>query len=181
MSTVSVSLDQERLQSYSVFATTLRYPDEIFFQELPSLSPEKEKIISEYDTLFRRQGIWLYTTEYTAPGQFQKIYCLADIMGFYRAFGLTIDRERPDSLSVELEFMHYLIFKANYATRNRVTDHREKNRLCSEAQGKFFAEHLYPGALAIAEKIATQAGGDFYRDVFEEMLLFLEKEKEILK
>ena len=192
MSTVSVSHDeersgreqprqnkpgQERMQTYATYSSALAYPDERFFDTFPQLIERKEKIILEYDALFRGKGIWLDTTEHVVGSQFQKSRYLSDIMGFYRAFGLQIEKERPDSLSVELEFMHYLIFKAIYAASNKLDDFQEKVRLCREAQQKFFAEYLYPGAQAIAAKISSERDADFYSAIFDEMLLFLNQEK----
>ncbi|MAG14225.1 MAG: hypothetical protein CMN78_06485 [Spirochaetales bacterium] len=178
MSTALVSHNHKRLNGYDVFATALGYPEDRFFKRFPQLRKERRKIEIEYDSLFRNKGIWLYTTEYTASGQFQKINSLSDIMGFYRAFGLRIENERPDALSVELEFMHFLIYKTIYAIENRPDNHEEKAQICIDAQGKFFKCHLYSGAHAISEKINAGPEGHFYPDICQEMLHFLEEEKQ---
>lgn len=180
MSTVSVSRDQERLNTYDVLATAVGYPGDRFFERFPDLSPERDRIVSEYDGLFRNQGIWLYTSEYTTRGEFQQSNCLSDIMGFYRAFGLKIEKERPDGLSVELEFMHFLIFKVIYANENLLENREEKAQICLDAQRKFFAEFLHPGAVAIAEKINSSSEADYYREVFEEIALFVAEEQEYM-
>ncbi len=63
-----------------------------------------------------------YETEYTTPDALYKAHQLADIAGFYRAFGLemsTENRERPDHLAAELEFMHFLALKEAQAMGNR--------------------------------------------------------------
>ncbi len=181
MSTVSVSRDQERLHTYDVLASAVGYPEGKFFEQFPDLSGEKGQIISEYDPLFRNQGIWLYTSEYTTRGEFQQSNCLSDIMGFYRAFGLQIQKERPDALSVELEFMHFLIFKGIYAGEKQLENREEKAWICLDAQRKFFNEHLNPGATAIAKKIEASGDADYYRDIFEEIVLFLKEEEEYLQ
>lgn len=178
MSTVSVSRDHQRLNTYDVFSSAVGYPEDRFFERFPHLIEEQSQIVAEYDGLFRNRGIWLYTTEYTARGQFQKSKCLSDIMGFYRAFGLQIDKERPDAISVELEFMHFLIYKTIYALENQIDNFKQKVQTCLDAQGKFFDEHLYPGATAISEKIASTAEGEYYPEIFEEMLIFLKEEKQ---
>jgi len=178
MSTALVSHDHKRLNAYDVFSTALGYPEDRFFKRFPRLREERSKVVVEYDTLFRNKGIWLYTTEYTARGQFQKSKSLSDIMGFYRAFGLKIENERPDSLSVELEFMHFLIYKTVYAIENHLENYEEKAQICLDAQGKFFNDHLYSGALAISEKITSSDEGQYYPEIFEEMLHFLEEEKQ---
>ena len=177
MSTVSVSPDQLRLHTYDSFSAAFGYPDSRFFDHFPTLLEEKDKIIAEYDSMFRNKGVWLYTTEHTAKGQFQKTNQLSDIMGFYRAFGLNIDRERPDALTVELEFMHYLIFKTLFAGEKQTEDAPEKVQLCIDAQRKFFDEHLYPGARAIKDKIESTGTAVFYVDIIEELMTFLKEEE----
>ncbi len=189
MYTELVSREMERLQSYAFFSAAFSYPDDKFFDFFPQLNKERESIVREYDTLFRNRGIWLYTTEYTAKGDFQKSYSLSDIMGFYRAFGLQIREERPDSLCAELEFMHYLVFKtvralesgngngATGGTDRGQPDHRIE--ICNDAQGKFFKEHLYPGVQSISERVISSNEGKFYKGTVKEMLLFMEEESKI--
>jgi TorA maturation chaperone TorD len=185
MYTELVSREQERFQSYAFFSAAFSYPDDEFFDFFPQLREERESIVREYDTLFRNRGIWLYTTEYTAKGDFQKSYSLSDIMGFYQAFGVQIHEERPDSLCAELEFMHYLIFKTVHALENGKgdpTDHRQTDfriEICREAQGKFFREHLYPGVKSISERVISSKEGKFYKRTVREMLLFMEEEHKI--
>ncbi len=180
MSTASASRSRQRLFTYKLYSTALTYPDKEFFHYFPQLLDESKRVIAEYDQLFRRSGIWLYTTEYTAKGTFQKSNYLSDIMGFYTAFGLEPHGERSDSLSVELEFMHYLIFKGMHAVEKKLKDHQDKYALCLDAQRKFFSEHLYPGAKAIAEKIIEQTKEGVYREIMVQMLGFLEDEKGFL-
>lgn len=173
----SLERERERLESYSLFARLFSYPDEAFFESFPHLADERQAIQGEYDTLFRARGVWLYTTEYTAKGDFQKAHGLSDVMGFYRAFGLQIRSDRPDALAAELDFMHTLIFKRLYAVERRMEGCDEKAAVCREAEVKFFAEHLYPGAQAIAERIASEEGSSFYRDAAAELMDFLSAEQ----
>ncbi len=59
-----------------------------------------------------------YETEYGQDGLFQQPQQLASLVGFYLAFGLTVrrnERERPDHLSCELEFLECLLSKEAYA------------------------------------------------------------------
>ena len=176
----SVSRRKQRLQEYAVYSAAFSYPNDAFFTFFPQLAEQKKRIVKDHDVLFRQRGIWLYTTEYTAKGDFQKSYSLADINGFYKAFGLQITKERPDSLSVELEFMHYLIFKAHHAA-SKDGDSGGKAEICLQAQCKFFNEYLYPGASSISHKIVGLNEGTFYEDIGQEMLCFLDEEKKILE
>ena len=177
-STNSITYDRERMLDYKIFSAGFSYPDDSFFKYFPNLSNQREKIIAEYDLLFRNKGLWLYTTEYTSKGTFQAAQHLCDIAGFYKAFGLNVDKDRPDSLGTEFEFMHFLIFKQIYAGEKKIKCYQEKVSLCLDVQGKFFSEYLYPGAKAIAEKILFQNGKSVYGDIAREMLVFLEEENQ---
>ena len=165
---------QDRLLAYKRFSVAFGFPDDNFLRFFQS--EKKEKLLAEYDLLFRASEIWLYTVEYMAENEFQRVNYLADISGFYRAFGLETDKERPDFLNVELEFMHFLIFKQMYALSSKIGSPKEKAAICQDAQEKFFNTYLYPGAKKIAEKIISQSEAGFYKRKAIEMLEFLESE-----
>ena len=77
-----------------------------------------------------------YETEYGKSHVFQKSQGLGDIAGFYKAFGLEASdkaKERHDHISIELEFMYFLIFKENYAREN---SRAEESDICKDAQKK---------------------------------------------
>jgi len=170
---------KERMLKYKFFSMAFSYPDENFFAFFSDFALEKEKIIFDYDSIFRDGKIWLYGAEHLSENEFQRANCLSDIMGFYKAFGIQPDSDRPDALTSELEFMHYLIFKQINAPS------REKALICFDAQKKFFAEHLYPAAKKISENIVSyyyyKIENGFYLEAAESMREFLESEKEILK
>jgi len=165
---------QERLFAYKLFSAAFNYPDNTFLSFFPE--ENKEKLLVEYDSLFRASEIWLYTTEYLAENEFQRTNFLSDISGFYRAFGLQIDKERPDFLATELEFMHFLIFKQMYALCRNINDSKEKAAICSDAQKKFFNTYLYPSAKRIAQKVIARSKAGFYKRKAIEMLGFFESE-----
>ena len=141
--------------------------------------PKDEELCLEYDRLFRLSEIWIYGTEHTAENEFQRAKELSDISGFYLAFGLQADKERPDALSCELEFMHHLIYKELYAFWKNLSKIEEKAWICHDAQKKFFFTHLYPAARKIAEALISQ-GDNFYSTIAKEMLEFLKSEKRFL-
>ncbi|MGQ9629033.1 MAG: TorD/DmsD family molecular chaperone [bacterium] len=165
---------------YKAFSVAFSYPGDDLFALFPELLSEGERLASEHDRLFRANEIWLYGVEYSAKNEFQRSKDLADIMGFYRAFGLEPNGDRPDSLSAELEFMYYLAFKQLRALESGEEGARDKALICLDAQRRFFAEHLYPAAKRIGEAIASQTENDFYRDIAERMLEFLESERRFL-
>lgn len=135
--------------------------------------PENKELVSEYDRLFRQSEIWLYGAEHIAENEFQRSNLLSDIAGFYKAFGLQTDKDRPDFLVSELEFMYYLIHKELKAPDE------EKASVCRDAARKFFKEHLYPAAKKISKKIISQDKCNFYPARAQELLEFLESEKKI--
>jgi TorA maturation chaperone TorD len=100
-------------------------------------------------------GPFPYEVEFAKGQEFSKAHVLADIMGFYRAFGVEPLRDRADSIDAELEFMHLLLLKEHHAMRG---NDKEKAEICREAQEKFFGEHL--GALAEALLEALRDRGD---------------------
>lgn len=62
-----------------------------------------------------------YETEYGNEALFQQPQELGDLMGFYRAFGLSVKQEsheRPDHISCECEFLMFLALKEAYALEN---------------------------------------------------------------
>jgi len=176
----SASPDLDRLQKYRMFSKAFSYPDDHFFEYFDILEKERQELIADYDILFRNMGIWLYTTEYTAKGEFQKSQHLSDIMGFYKAFGVEPENERPDSLSIELEFMYYLIYKKTHASESQSEKGKEHKFVCQDAEIKFFNEHLYPGAQAILKKLKSKQENSFYNDAASELKEFMDSEKDIL-
>lgn len=168
------TVPETRMMMYKRFAVAFSYPEGDFFVFFPEQKKAKAELPLEYDRLFRQGEIWLYGVEYSAENEFQRARALADISGFYKAFGLEPDKDRPDALVTELEFMHYLIYK------ERNAPDREKAILCFSAQQKFFSEHLLPAAKKITEAIIVQSKDSFYREITQEMLSFLESEEKIL-
>ena len=161
-------LIQERLLKYKELAMAFSYP-------------EKEELRLEYDRLFRLSEIWLYGAEYTAENEFQRANELSDISGFYRAFGLQVDKERPDALSCELEFMHYLIYKELYCLKKNLSKAQVKAKICQDAQKKFFKTHLYPAAKKIVEKVILASENDFYSQLAQSLSAFLESEEKFFR
>lgn len=83
-----------------------------------------------------------YEAQYQAPHVFEQTRTLADLAGFYRAFGLAVRPdagERADHLGIELEFLHVLTLKEGYAIEHHGVDRAD---LCRHAQRKFLGDHL---------------------------------------
>lgn len=115
-----------------------------------------------------------YEAEYGQAHIFQKTQRLADVAGFYRAFGLepaADHHDRHDHLSVELEFMQFLCLKEAYALDR---DHsHERVTMCRHAQRKFLAEHLGAWAFGFGRRLREKARDTLYARLGEMLMSFL--------
>lgn len=174
-----VRIDDERMFAYKAWTAAFSYPDDAFFSHLPELTGQRQSLVSEYDKLFRAGVVWLYGAEHLVKNEFQRANLLSDIMGFYIAFGLEPNLERPDSITCEMDFMYYLIFKRDRLETGAAADGaEEKAKVCRDAERKFFVEHIEPEATAIAREILANAVHPFYRQAAEGLLEFLSHERE---
>lgn len=108
-----------------------------------------------------------YETQYEYPHIFQQTQGLADIAGFYRAFGLEVSNsagERLDHITVELEFMSFMAYKHAYA----MAQHGEEQvMICLDALKKFMKEHLGRWVPTFTAQLARKAGEGFYKELAE--------------
>lgn len=88
---------------------------------------------------------------------------LSDIAGFYRAFGLEKSdnhHHRADHLTLETEFMSFLISKRLYG---RQQGHDEENlEICRDAETSFYEEHLHWWLPSVSRALASTAKDTFY-------------------
>ncbi|MDA2933027.1 molecular chaperone TorD family protein [Acidobacteria bacterium AH-259-D05] len=89
-----------------------------------------------------RGAVAPYETEYGQDGLFQQSQQLANLNGFYHAFGLKVrqvERERPDHIACQLEFLEFLSRKQAYAL-----EHSDDSmfQASSKAKRLFLKEHL---------------------------------------
>lgn len=109
------------------------------------------------DLFDRGRGASPYETEYGRMRGMSKGNDLADLSGFYRAFGLEIESEQAhevhDHIAVELEFYTVLLLKQ--AHLERLGD-AEGCEVVRDARKKFLSEHLAPLALALAARPAVR-------------------------
>ncbi|OGK86832.1 MAG: hypothetical protein A2X51_09740 [Candidatus Rokubacteria bacterium GWC2_70_24] len=101
----------------------------------------------------------LYETACGMGDPFLQPQTLADLAGFYRAFGLEMAgeaRERADHLTVELEFMHYLAYREAYALEHHGP---EQTAAIHDAQRGFLEAHLGRWAPVLARAVSARADG----------------------
>ncbi|KKM71466.1 hypothetical protein LCGC14_1430360 [marine sediment metagenome] len=116
-----------------------------FKKNLSKYQQKIEEIRADYLSIFDTgRKISPYETEYMSEKVSRKPFELADIAGFYAAFGFDVkedirNKEALDHISIELEFMAILTWKAVYA---REMKQDENLRIVQDARMKFFKEHL---------------------------------------
>lgn len=117
-----------------------------------------EDLQAEHRRVFGLVGSQCYETEFGLPHEFRQSQELADLAGFYQAFGFRMGgkvRERPDHIAVELEFMYLLCLKEAYAAMHATP---EKVEICREAQGAFLRDHLGSWIEALAASLQLVSG-----------------------
>jgi TorA maturation chaperone TorD len=115
---------------------------------------------------------------YGAKHIYQEVQELADIAGFYRAFGLEVRGERPDSLEVELEFCHLITLKEAIA-RQRKLD--EEMAVCRDSVRAFLRDHLGRWADNIGRRAAVLFPGTAYESLGNLLSAFMALEIEGLQ
>jgi putative dimethyl sulfoxide reductase chaperone len=96
---------------------------------------------------------------YGAKHLYQEVHELADMSGFYRAFGLDVSGQRPDELPVQLEFLYLLTLKE---ARAREDKRSSRTQLCRDAQRTFMRDHLGRWAENIGRRLEVLAPGTAY-------------------
>lgn len=119
----------------------------------------------------------LYETEYYSTDEaFFRAQQLADVAGFYAAFGLTVSRqepERPDYLPLQLEFMAFLLMKKRLAASDPV-----QGQVCAEAETTFFRDHLAWWLPSFVTGLHHKAASGPYAALAEFLAAFLPLERE---
>lgn len=103
-----------------------------------------------------------YETEYGHEALFQQPQELSDLMGFYNAFGLALkhgQRERPDHLSCECEFLAFLALKEAYALEHQDPEMAAETR---KAQKLFLRDHVARFVPTFATRVGQHDVDGFY-------------------
>jgi DMSO reductase family type II enzyme chaperone len=123
-----------------------------------------------------------YETEFCANREpFYRAQQMADVSGFYRAFGLVPSRrmpERADHLALELEFMAILQMKQRLAAEGPDADREEFVGICQQAQYDFLNEHLCWWVPSFATGLRRKAADGPYAAVAKVLAAFLPTERQ---
>ena len=111
----------------------------------------------------------MYETDFTAGDVWRQTRELADLAGFYRAFGMDQRLERPDHVTVELEFLHLVAYKTAWALVHGDEGHAD---VCAEAEKRFLTDHALTWVPGFAARVAALAPEGPYR-AFGELALAL--------
>lgn len=93
----------------------------------------------------------------------QKVNGLADVMGFYRAWGLDVSEQRhefPDSIVAELEFLHFLTYKERNAIQMNEEEHIELTR---QSLQHFLEDHFLTWVPQFCASVLENSCYDWYR------------------
>ena len=124
-----------------------------------------DDIRADYLSLFDTgRKISPYETEYMAEKVSRKPFELADIAGFYSAFGFgpTEDirnKESLDHISIELEFMAILTWKEAHA---REMKQDENLNIVQDARMKFFEEHLAKWGFFYCRQVCNLSESNYF-------------------
>lgn len=131
-------------------------------REIPSL--DIRDLEGEYNRIFSMGLICPHNeTEYSSSHVFMKGSDMADIAGFYNAFGFKMsDTEKAlaDFIGTELEFMHVVTFKEHHALEKGEEANAET---CREAQGKFLKGHLGTWVSAFSKVLSATTHLEYFR------------------
>lgn len=169
----------ERSRTYARLAQGFWRPKDLSSGSSPEGAGGKS---AEYDRLFAHRTTVLcpiYEVEYDRDRAVSQGATLADIAGFYRAFGLELAvNERPDHLALELEFMGFLAHKEALALQDGLLEQAE---LCRDAQKKFLEAHLGRWVGIVADTLARATQIEFYKTLAADMKEFIESECALLR
>lgn len=124
-----------------------------------------------------------YETEFISDKHsYQRAHTLADVSGFYRAFGLTVSESHPDRqdhLVLQLEFMAFLI-GLERRSGSEPADRAMRRFVCRAAQVRFFREHLAWWTPAFARLLAHESPDGFYAAAAEFIAALVPVERALL-
>lgn len=113
-----------------------------------------------------------YETQYGKSEIFRQSQQLADLAGYYRAFGVDMaeGNRRPDSLAVELEFTALLCVKE---ARALACGEQGSAVICRSARARFLREHLGRWTPGFFTAVRLKAEGSYYASLTRTLVEFI--------
>lgn len=167
----------QRLEvSEELVSTCRRVREELARRSLEDLTAEWDRTFEPTGGLSCSPHETAHTAK-TPQEAWLKTYRMADVAGFYRAFGVEVrpGTEKPDHVGVELEFLHLLAVKAAAALER---GEAERAEICREAAAAFLDEHLGAWAGELPAALAEAEPHGFYVLAAELVAGFVEGERE---
>jgi TorA maturation chaperone TorD len=118
-----------------------------------------------------------YGSVYLEPGRRVMGDSTIDARNWYREAGLDFSdnlKEAPDHITIELEFVYYLIYKELEAIAN--SDGEAALATLNKRKG-FLVNHLGAWVSGFADKVEENAETDFYKDLARLTNAFVQKDK----
>ena len=144
-------------------------------------SGDADVLADQYVALFDGQvACPPYEGAYGPPRLGGKSMELADIAGFYDAFGMIRTGRQPDAddhVGAELEFMAALALKQAWAL---VEGDADRARIARDAQRSFFADHLGRWGDAFAIRVQEMAPAGFHGTAARLLAAWLRAESTLL-
>lgn len=139
-----------RADTYAEFAKRL-LPDEPDAEYLSMFGPTPAGDASPYESFYGNSHVFMQSQQ------------LADIGGFYHAFGVEPRQgERSDHLAVELEFLSYLAVKESLGTP-------EQAEICRAATRSFLRDHVGRWVRAFAVRVERAGRSSHYTELTREI------------
>ena len=143
------------------------------FARLPNSAAELNELYEHTFGLLGGSKCPPYETEYVpSKFTFQRSNMLADVAGFYRAFGLqssSSSPDRPDHVVLHCEFLAQLLQLQLHCTSRLPDaispDENSRDSICQDALRRFLQEHFAWWTPAFAKLLALQDPGGFYAAV----------------
>jgi DMSO reductase family type II enzyme chaperone len=176
------ALQREDLPALGPALERLRAPRELLESAECLISylgdADLEKLKQDYETTFESSGGLRCPPNETAHAPetpqegLTRTFELADISGFYRAFGVEVTpgTERVDHIAAEVEFMHLLAVKEGVAEESGESANAE---LCRDAATTFLRDHLARWCPKLEASLEEVAAGPVYRTAGELVARFV--------
>lgn len=147
-------------------------------------SPETDAGIDDLASTYRT--LFSFTSEDDDVSPYELAYApgdlttntdrLADLAGFYGAFGLEMedsDRERVDYLSIELEFLSYTALQTAYLV---LDDDETGIEVVTDAQRNFLEDHLGRWLPRFRDAMQEHVDEPFYRELAAMLAALVERD-----